>query len=163
MLNLFQHLKNKIPKYLPAQAGIRDDKYDKSFCVCYRTMLNRKNLPLLVIFLFAALLRFYNLMWGDGFFFHPDEGNMARSISRMIWAKRLYPDFFAYGQLPLYIAYFFSLVFETIGKIFLTRSFEHLPLITAFTSPQTPAVIFPQAVFWLRFISASASVATVWV
>ena len=122
----------------------------------------QEKLVLVAVLFLAALLRFYNLMWGDGFFFHPDEGNMARSVARMIWSKRLYPDFFAYGQLPLYIAYFFSLVFETIGKIFLTRSFEHLPLITAFTSPQTPAVTFPQAVFWLRFISASASVATVW-
>lgn len=38
---------------------------------------------LIAITLVGAFLRFYNLGWGDGFYFHPDEGNMARSVAQL--------------------------------------------------------------------------------
>ncbi len=78
---------------------------------------NRKySLPLVLIFL-ALLTRFVGLSWGNGFFFHPDESNMARSVSGM--TNDLNPHFFAYGQFPLYLAYF-SQVFLNIDHSFST-------------------------------------------
>lgn len=53
----------------------------------------------------AILTRFIGLNWGDNFFFHPDENNMATAISQLN-QKNLNPHFFAYGQFPLYLGYF---------------------------------------------------------
>lgn len=85
----------------------------------------KKFSPLFLIIL-TILTRFVGISWGDGFFFHPDENNMARSISDM--KPDLNPHFFAYGQFPLYLAYF---------------------LINYLKLPQT----FSVAVFSLRFFS----------
>jgi hypothetical protein len=110
-------------------------------------------MPLLVITLIGAFLRFYNLMWGDGNFFHPDENNMARSISQMNIAQKLYPDFFAYGQFPLYASYFLVQVLyfvtTTLFKIDLAGMFPFHP------------VAFKDAVFGLRFFSALFSTCTI--
>lgn len=63
-------------------------------------------------FLFGAILivitiftRFYNLNWGSGYYFHPDENNMALSVEQMS-PKNLNPNFFAYGQFPLFLTFF---------------------------------------------------------
>lgn len=58
------------------------------------------SLVLIVIF-----TRFFNLDWGNGFFFHPDENNMASSVLQMTF-KDLNPHFFAYGQFPLFLTFF---------------------------------------------------------
>lgn len=63
-------------------------------------MFFRLSLLILVI-----LTRFLGLRWGDGYFFHPDENNMATAVSQII-PSNLNPHFFAYGQFPLYLAYF---------------------------------------------------------
>lgn len=80
------------------------------------------------LFFFTLLTRFIKLDWGNGFFFHPDENNMARSISSM--SVDLNPHFFAYGQFPLYLVYFtlkflkISLTFE--NSVYLLRFFSAL-------------------------------------
>ena len=43
--------------------------------------------------------------WGDSYFFHPDENNMVTAILQMD-KDNLNPNFFAYGQFPLYLTYF---------------------------------------------------------
>jgi len=63
----------------------------------------RKTSLLLLSFL-ALFTRFIGLFWGNGYFFHPDENNMGLSIANM--GQDLNPHFFAYGQFPLYLAYF---------------------------------------------------------
>lgn len=93
----------------------------------------KKFSPLFLITL-TVLSRFVGISWGDGFFFHPDENNMARSISDM--KPDLNPHFFAYGQFPLYLSYF---------------------LINYLKLPQT----FSVAVFSLRFFSAIFSCLTI--
>lgn len=117
---------------------------------------------LVTILCIAGTVRGYNLMWGNGYFFHPDEGNMARSVAQMVWGKYLYPDFFAYGQLPLYVSYLCSVVFGSVTTMIMERSFTNIPLVRLVTEPTVPAVTFPQAVYWLRFLSATVSVVTVW-
>jgi len=86
----------------------------------------QKFFPLFLIIL-TIFTRFVGISWGNGFFFHPDENNMARSISDM--RGDLNPHFFAYGQFPLYLSYF---------------------LINYLKLPQT----FSVAVYSLRFFSA---------
>lgn len=92
------------------------------------------------LFLFLFFSRFYGLNWGEGYFFHPDENNMARSVAQMEWGE-FNPRFFAYGQFPLYLS-FFSGLGEDVVRGRLLR------------------VDFPQAVFWLRWWSAFFSLAS---
>ncbi|HPD44992.1 MAG TPA: glycosyltransferase family 39 protein [Candidatus Woesebacteria bacterium] len=66
---------------------------------------NKKKLT--IGFVIGCLLfsRFVKINWGDGFFFHPDENNMARAITNLS-NTNLDPHFYAYGQFPLYLVYF---------------------------------------------------------
>ncbi|MEI8067375.1 MAG: glycosyltransferase family 39 protein [Candidatus Shapirobacteria bacterium] len=58
----------------------------------------------LLVFL-IIFTRFIKLDWGNSFFFNPDENNMASSIFQMT-SSNLNPNFFAYGQFPLYLTFF---------------------------------------------------------
>ncbi len=58
---------------------------------------------LLAIVLFGGLLRFYNLNWDQGHFFHPDERNIAVAVSKIRFFHQLNPHFFAYGGFPIYL------------------------------------------------------------
>lgn len=60
---------------------------------------------LFVLLLIAALLRFVNISWGAPYFFHPDERNIASSVSQLVFPTQLNPHFFAYGSLPIYVIY----------------------------------------------------------
>jgi 4-amino-4-deoxy-L-arabinose transferase-like glycosyltransferase len=95
----------------------------------------------IVILAVAFLVRFYHLSWGEGYFFHPDENNMARSISQMSLSN-LDPNFYAYGQFPLYLTYFSAIFFKLIN-------YQNL-VISSF-----------EAAYILRFWSAVFSVLTV--
>lgn len=58
-----------------------------------------------ILILLTFFTRFFNLDWGNGYYFHPDENNMAMSINQMSY-KNLNPNFFAYGQFPLFLTFF---------------------------------------------------------
>lgn len=58
---------------------------------------------LLFIILAGGFLRFYNLNWDQGHFFHPDERNIANAVARIHFFDQLNPGFFAYGSLPFYL------------------------------------------------------------
>ena len=58
---------------------------------------------LLFIIITGASLRFYNLNWDQGNFFHPDERNIAAAVSRLSFFDQLNPKFFAYGSFPIYL------------------------------------------------------------
>jgi len=55
------------------------------------------------VILLGAFFRFYNLNWDQGYFFHPDERNIANAVSRIRFFSQLNPQFFAYGSLPVYL------------------------------------------------------------
>jgi len=78
-------------------------------------MFSKKNLffSLFVIFIvFSSIFtRFYNLNWGDNYYFHPDENNMASALSRL-QISNLDPKFYAYGQFPLYLGFFTLKIFN---------------------------------------------------
>src|SRR3989338_11686822 len=143
-------------------------------------MKSKINLPLILILLTAAILRFYNLMHDDPYFFNPDERNMAGAVTRFVLPAKfsdipkcifseftskklptknyqlktdncsLNPHFFAYGQFPLYLAY---------ASDNLTRAPFALLIGVPLTKLNTD---FPSAVFWLRFWSAVSSIAAVY-
>ncbi len=84
------------------------------------------------ILLLAAFLKFFHLSWGNGYFFHPDENNIARSVINISRSSKLDPQFYAYGQLPAYLTFF-------------TLSFLSYP------------VDFSRSILGLRFYSALAN------
>ena len=106
-------------------------------------LLQKSTLLLGSLVLIGALLRFYNLDWGSPYFFHPDERNIASSISHLRFPTQLNPHFFAYGGLPIY-------------KTFFLGSFQ--TWISSLNNPQPLiGVSFEQAIMILRFLSATLS------
>lgn len=73
----------------------------------------KAKIALFLILAFALFLRFFNLSWGEGNFYHPDENNMAQALSRLSWPK-MDPQFYAYGQLPLYLPFFSLKVYQLL-------------------------------------------------
>ena len=108
---------------------------------------------MIAVVLVGGFLRFYNLMWGNGDFYHPDENNMARSISQMTAARALHPDFFAYGQFPLYLSYFLSQFLY-----FMATTFGNIELAGIFPYYQ---LSYKDAIFGLRFFAALFSTLTI--
>lgn len=72
------------------------------------TQINRKiTLGIILLFLvIGGVFRFYSIDWGEPYFFHPDERNIASSVSQLRFPDQMSPNFFAYGSLPIYIIYF---------------------------------------------------------
>ncbi len=97
---------------------------------------------LTIYFIFFS---FYNLNWGAPFYFHPDERNIASSISQLNYTSNLNPNFFAYGQLPIYTIYLVSLISNFISRFSIN-----------------PSVTFEQAIITGRLISALISIALVY-
>ncbi len=106
-------------------------------------MSSRKKVFFLIIILALAIFfRFAGLDWGGGHYFHPDENNMAQAVLSL--EKNGQPDFYAYGQLPLFLTLFSA----RTNNLF---SFIH----------QQNQLDFSEAIFFLRFWSAIAGVTTV--
>lgn len=62
-------------------------------------------------------LRFYNLDWGTPYFFHPDERNIASSVSQLRFPTQMNPHFFAYGSFPIYLIYGTSALFAKTATV----------------------------------------------
>ncbi len=75
----------------------------------------------LILSVLAILTRFTFLNWDKSFSFNPDENNMALSVLQMD-KHNLNPNFFAYGQFPLYLT-FFSTPAHNLSTITLTLRF----------------------------------------
>lgn len=75
----------------------------------------------IVLIIFTVFTRFFGLDWGNGYHFNPDENNMAMSIEHMT-LNNLNPDFFAYGQFPLFLT-FFTTPTHQFSSIILTLRF----------------------------------------
>lgn len=99
---------------------------------------------ILLFLLFVGLFfRFYNLNWGAPFYFHPDERNIASSVSQFSFPHNLNPHFFAYGSFPLYVIYFTGITQNTFS-LFITKA----PITSVFH------VSFEQAILLSRIYSA---------
>jgi 4-amino-4-deoxy-L-arabinose transferase-like glycosyltransferase len=91
---------------------------DQGPVTCKRRFLNqgkalRQALPIVLILVVAAALRFRGLNWDDGHWLHPDERRIFFVVTELDWPSSLAealspdsplnPDFFAYGSLPIYL------------------------------------------------------------
>lgn len=74
----------------------------------------------IIFFSFAlaigGLFRFYHLNWDEGFYFHPDERNIAMAVQRIQFFTKLNPEFFAYGSFPIYLNRAFGELLWAITK-----------------------------------------------
>lgn len=114
-----------------------------------------KHLHLIIILSIIALgiiFRFYNLNWGSPFYFHPDERNIASSVSQLRFPNQMNPHFFAYGSLPIYTIYFSGIIVNLLTHIFSPASnlfqvsFENAILISRWYS-----AIFSSALIGLLY------------
>lgn len=108
-----------------------------------RFKISKVHCSLFLILLLGAFLRFSGLNWGLPYPFHPDERNMAVAIAGFS-SQNLDPRFYAYGQFPLYLAYFSA---RLLSFWFPAKFGEILKL--------------DQAILFLRFWSAFFSTATI--
>ncbi len=92
------------------------------------------------LIIIGAVFRITNLAWGNPFYFHPDERNIAVSIDQLLFPNQMNPHFFAYGSLPLYLSYFTAIGFNAIKTLKLQND-----------------VSFEDAIFSIRFFSALLS------
>ncbi len=99
-----------------------------------------KNLQIIFPVIIGIFLRIINLGWGAPYFFHPDERNIASSITQLSFPHQMNPHFFAYGSLPIYTSYF-------LGIFFLNFSTKQVP--------------FDLAILIMRFISAVLSISII--
>lgn len=74
-------------------------------------MFSKDRKILLFLTLLALITRLIGINWGSPHFFHPDENNMATALSQLSW-QSFNPNFFAYGQFPLYLGFFTLELFD---------------------------------------------------
>ena len=98
---------------------------------------------LVLIAVTGMSLRMVKLDWGRGNFFHPDESAMAIAITKLS-PTSLDPQLYTYGQLPIYVVYFFN-------RLVAPRE----------SGDGYPGVTYANAVMGLRVMSAIASLVTV--
>src|SRR5258706_8715206 len=111
---------------------------------------NKIFIAVLLLTLSGTLLHFYNLNWGAPWYFHPDERNIASSVSQLQFPTQMNPHFFAYGTLPIYTIYFTGLMSNLIATC-------HLSLVTCLSAEalaKVDHVPFEQAIVISRFYSA---------
>ncbi len=90
-----------------------------------KTKLALKLLLVVIIFI-GAVMRFYKLDWGDGYFFHPDEYHIRAAVEQLSFPKQMNPHFFAYGSFIVYLIYFTSLLFKGVNLILVGRFYSAL-------------------------------------
>jgi hypothetical protein len=66
-----------------------------------------KNKPLLILLLLALTFRFVGIEWDHGYGLHPDE-RMLIMVTERLTETNLNPDFFNYGNFPVYLLRFAS-------------------------------------------------------
>lgn len=123
---------------------------------CYTYLVTKQFkqtlIVLFVITLLGAILRFYNLDWGQAYFFHPDERNIAIAVSNLDLPNlQLNPKFWAYGSFPIYLIYLTAWLGEIISKTNLTN-FESYVLIGRILSALFSTLIIPLTFFITRQI-----------
>lgn len=79
---------------------------------------NKSSIVILILLIIGSFLRFYDLSWGEPYFFHPDERNIALAVSQMTFPTNLNPHFFAYGGLPIYVIFLSGIFINFMQSIF---------------------------------------------
>ncbi len=122
--------------------------------------------PKLLILLIGGFLRFYKLDWGEGYFFHPDERNVAHlaaSIAPPLNFNFFTQGTFAYGSLMAYLVFgldFFRRAFLSglIPQDSFTFSLLALRVISSFFSTLTIFLIYLVGEkFWNKKVAVLAA------
>ena len=116
----------------------------------------QKIIPYASLLIITALLifsRFVGLDWGLPYPMHPDERNMAVAILQMSCrditsTSCFHPNFFAYGQFPLYISYVLASFFKLIIPNSLILTFEHVTLALR-TVSAVASVLMAFYILWI--------------
>lgn len=87
------------------------------------------NIFAIILFSFFVFFTFFDLNWGAPYYFHPDERNIASSVTQLDLRTNMNPHFFAYGSLPIYIVYFSGVVLNVVTDHFL--NFQTVPFESA--------------------------------
>src|SRR5258706_11916075 len=103
-------------------------------------------LLLALLMIVGALLRFYNIDWGDPFYFHPDERNIASSISQLVFPIQLNPHFFAYGSFPIYLIFITGIITNLFHPLSVT--FQQAIVISRMFSATLSLLLIP-SVFYI--------------
>lgn len=77
--------------------------YSKAKKVAWSGLFTKPVIYLAVILLLGGLFRFYNLNWDFKHSFHPDERNILGQTAGIQPSNGYKVQFFAYGQLPVYL------------------------------------------------------------
>lgn len=87
--------------------------------------LKFKFIDIVQVFIITSLIitRLFRLDWGFPYLFHPDENNINRSVIQLTCSKTqfldcLNPNFFAYGQLTIYLSAVLNLLTFNLLHIF---------------------------------------------
>ncbi|MDO8620953.1 MAG: glycosyltransferase family 39 protein [Candidatus Levybacteria bacterium] len=106
---------------------------------------NKETLIIILLILIGGFLRFYNLNWGAPFYFHPDERNIASAASQLNFPLQMNPHFFAYGNFPIYLNYFSTIIINVIFSLkpITQASFEESIIIGRFYSALLSLLIIP--------------------
>ena len=104
-----------------------------------------------VLMIIGAFLRVYNLNWGAPYYFHPDERNIASSVTQLSFPDQLNPHFFAYGSLPIYTIFFLGLItniFDSCqGKLTCPVTFEAAIVIGRIVASFFAVLLIPLSYF----------------
>lgn len=128
-----------------------------------KILINKTKYLLLTLIAIGAWLRYYNLNWGAPYYFHPDERNIAASVSQLQIPSQMNPNFFAYGSLPIYSIFISGIIKNLLAYCF--------PLLHyCFTLPASQSIIvqnplwqkinrlsFEEAIIISRLFSATFS------
>ncbi|MBI4080430.1 MAG: glycosyltransferase family 39 protein [Candidatus Levybacteria bacterium] len=113
--------------------------------------MRKTHVLLLMLLCIGAFFRLYNLNWGAPFYFHPDERNIASSVSQLRFPDNMHPHFFAYGSLPIYTIFFtgylYNLFTGCITTHVCTVSFEQAILISRIYSSIFSILLIPLLFF----------------
>ena len=96
----------------------------------------RQALPIILILVMAAALRFRGLDWDDGHWLHPDERQIFFVVLDLAWPgswaealsldSPLNPQFFAYGSLPIYLLKLVSTALQPVWSALRDEGNVHL-------------------------------------
>lgn len=109
------------------------------------TFTTRRVLLLLIVI--GSIFHFFNINWGAPFYFHPDERNIASSVTQLQYTETMHPHFFAYGSLPIYAIYFIGYAWNALSEGAKTQishvQFSHAIIISRILSALFATALIP--------------------
>ncbi len=124
----------------------------------YPRLSHKYKFLLLIFFFIGVFIRLYNLSWGTPFYFHPDERNIASSVSQLAFPFQMNPHFFAYGSFPIYCIYFTGILTNVVSNTFLNIPSQNIFFITfeqAMMISRIYSVLFSIIILLLLLISST--------